>query len=240
MKLSSQDITYLNSILATCAMTGIESIIIEDGTVRGVNEAKTCAIISDTNIPTLAQKIGLTRLQTLRQRLELFTDPTIDAKETERGEISMLDISAGKNKVQYRCTASMLIKAPKQINDNYVNRVFIDDQENKLLLNAIKVMGSKKVQLTIKKDRTVSIHLVDATNDAFSTVLQLPAERLTDDDLDSVVFYYPADILASILRTQPDSGSPIELDVGEVGTIKLQAGGHRVTLLPQINEDAEE
>src|SRR5271155_1115845 len=101
MKLTAKDTSNLLTILAVCNVGGIESIVIEDGIVRGANAEKTFAIISNENIPKLPQKMGLgsssnpdatsRRLSSLRQRLELFagsSDTIIEVRETERGEIS--------------------------------------------------------------------------------------------------------------------------------------------------------
>jgi hypothetical protein len=243
MKLSAQDTTNLVNILSTCSVGDIQSVIIEDGLVRGINESKTCVIISDFNVPKFPQKIGLSRLGSLKQRLDLFTNAAgtvIDAKESDRGEISSLDISAGRNKVQYRCTSTMLIKAPKVINDEAAVRVFVEKDELKMVLNAIKVMGGKKVLIAIKKDRAVSFQISDATNDNFSSAINTPAERLSDEDMDSVAHYYPADIFFAVFKNQADEFDTIAFDVGAVGTIKTKVNGHAITLLPQINEDAED
>lgn len=240
MKLTSQDTSRLTSILSTCAIGGIESVIIEEGRVRGVNDDKTCVIISNFEVPNFPQRIGLTRLSSLRQRLDLFANnpaTVIDAKESDRGDISSIDISAGKNKVQFRCTSATLIKAPKSINDTAVARVFVKKDEMKMILNAIKVMGSKKVLLAIKKDRTVSFTLADATNDGFDSTLETPVEYLSEETMNSVVHYYAADIFAAVMRNDSDTTS---FDVGAVGTINVSVNGHAITLLPQINEDGED
>lgn len=242
MKLSTQDTANLSTILATCSLGGIESIIIEDGLVRGVNEARTFVIISDHNVPKLPLKMGLSRLGSLKQRLDLFAgnaSAVIEAKESDRGEMSSLEISAGRNKVQFRCTSTALIKAPKSVNDSEVFRIFFDGaDEQKLLLNAIRVMGGSTIQLIIKKDRTVELKISDATNDVFHTVLSTPAELL-DGDQDSVVHYYHADIFHAVMKSSSDNAAT-GFVVGNAGTIKTQVNGHTVVVMPKINEDSEE
>lgn len=240
MKLTSQDIESLNAILATCSVGSIESIIIEEGFVRGVNEARTFVIISDYNIPKLSQKIGLSRLSALRQRLQLFANSPsviIDAKESERGEISSLDISAGRNKVQYRCTSTMLIKAPKTINDDFTHCIFINKDELSLIVNAVKIMGGKTVQIVTKKDGTVSVICSDSTNDAFNSVLETPA-KFEQDNQDSVVHYYHADIFTAALRAT-DSDTVVAR-IGAAGTMTVKVNGHDVVIMPKVNDDAED
>lgn len=239
MKLTAQDTANLSSIISTCLLGGIESIIIEEGLVRGVNEARTFVIISDHNVPKFPQRIGLSRLGSLRQRLELFAgnDATvIEAKESDRGEISSLDISAKRNRVQFRCTSTALIKAPKSVNDSPVFEVTITGDELKLILNAIKVMGGKNVALIIKKDLSVQINLADSTNDVFTSELE-NAANLVGEEQDSVVHYYHADIFHSILRSRSDD---VAFIVGAAGTISTDVNGHLVVLMPKINEDMED
>lgn len=241
MKLSTQDISNINNILATASVGSVESLVIEDGVVRGVNADRTFVIISDNNVPKLPQKMGLSRLSSLKQRLDLFSNnpaTTIEARETERGEIAGLDIAAGRNKVQFRCTSTALIKAPKSINDTPAFAIMITQDELKLLLNAIKVMAGKTMTLIIKKDGTAQIKLADATNDTFDTTLETPAETLGEEG-DTVVHYYHADVFHSVARTISDS-DVIPLVVGAAGTITAEVNGHPVVLMPKINEDSEE
>ena len=240
MKLSAQDTANLNAILSTAAIGGIESIIIEDGVVRGVNEARTFVIISDYNVPAFPQKIGLSRLSSLRNRLGLFATQgaAIEARETERGEINALEISAGRSKVQYRCTATALIKAPRSINDEAIYNVFISKNELKLILDAVKVMTAKTVQLIIKKDRVATFRIADETNDVFESVLETPAEVISGDDMDSVVHNFHADIFHAVMRTNEQDNATIV--IGAAGTIRTSINGHEVVVMPKVGEDEED
>jgi len=240
MKLSNQDISNISNILATAAVGGIEALVIDDGVVRGVNEGRTFVIISEHNVPKLPQKMGLARLSMLKARLELFSGnaaTVIEAKETERGEIGSLEIVAGRNKVQFRCTSTALIKAPKSINDTPAYTIVFSQEELKLLLSAIKVMAGKTLTLVIKKDGTVQVSLADATNDAFSSTLEASAEFLIENS-DTVVHYYHADVFHAVMRTT--DADPVSIVIGAAGTINAEVNGHLVVLMPKINEDIEE
>jgi hypothetical protein len=237
MKLSTQDTQYLETILATAAIGGIEAVVIEDGFVRGVNPDKTFAIISDNNVPAFPQKIGIARLNSLTQRISIFKgkDTVIDAKESERGEISAMEISSGKNKVQFRCTSTMLIKAPKSINDEVNCDVAITKDEMKMILDAIRVMGAKKVTLALRKDGSVQFEIADESNDSFKIVL----EYSLPDGKNTEVYYYQASVLAALLKAKMDFDT-VKFKLGQMGTIKTEIIGHEVTILPQIGDDTEE
>lgn len=241
MKLSSDDISNLINILNTCNTGDIETIIIEDGFVRGVNEARNFVILSNEGVPTLPQKMGLGRLNAIRQRMDLFatnTSTVINVVESDRGEISSIEISAGKNKVQARCMSTVLIKAPKVINDPDDIAITLSKDEMKLLLNAVKVMGSAVVQLIVKSDGTVHFIASDESNDAFNMTLDSSVEWLSDD-VGAKVHYYHANIFLAVLRKLSDMDEVIGI-VGAAGTFKTQLNGHMVYILSKIDEDADE
>jgi hypothetical protein len=237
MKLSQKDTERLAAILKVCAVCDIDSIIIEDGIIRGANESKTCALLSDCEVPAFPQKIGLGRLRALEGRLNLFMSTAaavIDARESDRGEITMIDISAGKNKAQFRCTSTLLIKAPRSINDSPVAVLTVNKAELKTILDAIRVMGAKQVALTIKRDLIVSFEFCDAASDLFKIELEAGAGAV-EEIQSTVVHYYPSDIFSSVCRAT--TGDSIEIVVGAAGTLQIPVGVHTVTLLPQINQN---
>lgn len=251
MKLSTEDTHSLMNILSTCAAVGIDSVIIEDGLVRGVNDDKSCAIISDYMVPGFTQRIGLSRLSSLKSRIELLSGTAgtvIEANETERDEINALEIKSGKSKVQFRCTSTMLIKAPKQINDSAVFSVSVASSELKMLIDGIRVMGAKRVVLAIRQNASVHFELADATNDSFRMEIDAPAEGIDPDmdSMDSVVHYYPAGVFVSLLKDgargsgTDGSTAPTILTVGAVGTIKATLNGHSLTMLPVVNDEGDD
>lgn len=241
MKLSSDDLSNLTRLLATCSVCNIDSVIIADGLIRGVNESKTCALISGVNVPAFSQRIGLARIGALKSRLDLFSSnnqTVINTRESERGEITMLEISSGRNNVQFRCTATSLIKAPSSINDEPCASVFLDRQEVRSVLDAVRVMGSKKVSIVVRPSGDVSVELCDASNDSFKIGLKNPVEFLSEPLTSTVVQYYQADIFSSIFRNI--DSDVCTLILGVAGTLSVDLNSHAVTLIPQINENGDD
>ena len=241
MKLSSEDFQNLQNILTAVSVCGIDSIIIEDGLVRGTNSTVNAFIISNFNVPQLPQKMGLSRLSALTSRLSVFdkASPVIDAKETDRGEISMLDISAGRSKVQFRCTSTMLIKAPKAINDDAAYKIFANKEELKLIIDSTRVMGAKRVTMSIKQDLTVQFDVSDSANDTFTTTLETKAEVLGDHD-GTVVHNFPSDTLLPVLKTAGSDADGVMFEVGQQGFIKIKMLGHAIALAPQVDGEQGE
>ena len=240
MKLSTTDTENLEKILNTCLLFDIDSIIIENGSFRGMTPSKTCAIISDVDVPKLSQPLGISRLKSLQGRLSIFKalkDTVIEAKESERGEISSLSISAGRNKVQFRCTSSMLIKAPKQINDDVFGTVKFSSDECKMILNAIKVMDTKQVIFAAKANKSVSIEALDANNDPFKIDIEAPIDH--DHDR-SIVTYYNPSVIKPILEKAFSDEKILEVIIGENGTFVAIVNDHPVTILPLIGDGDDE
>ena len=237
MKLSQADFNNLKILIDTCSIGSIESIIVEDGLARGVNDARTMAIISDKNLPKFPQKIGLSRISGLKQKLALFSsmpDVVMNVSESERGEISNLEIVSGKNKATYRCTSTVLIKAPKSINDTYQFAVSMTQDEFKFIQNGIKMMGAKLTSLIIRKNKEVTFTANDSANDSFTATLNTYVES-SEDDFDTTVFYYNTDILFSLLRSL--SGEII-FSIGQGGSICAELNGHSLYIMPSVGEDS--
>lgn len=242
MKLSNTDIQNLYDTIVTCALGDIDDILIDGGVIRGVSADRACLIISDYNVPAFTQKVGLSRLSKLRQRLDLFmtggkaeNGVTLEAKESERGEITQLEIACGKDRLQYRCTSTSNIRAPKSVNDEPAFLIAINKKQLALVLNALRVMGSGRLVLSIKVDGTVTFQVTDSNNDSFVLVNETPAEKLGEQE-ESVVHYYSSDVFASVVRA---AGEEVALSVGAMGSITILVNGHPLTLLPQIGDDNE-
>lgn len=245
MKLTTENTTKLNALLNTASICGIESIVVIDDKARGINPAKTCFLVSSDNLPQFPQKIGLGRLKDLQSRISVFADKSdvvIDAKESERGEITSLEVSSGRNKVQYRCQSTVMLadSIPKNVPDafNPAYKLFINKDEMKMILDAVRVMGSKRITLAIKGDRTVSFTTSDASNDNFTVALSTPAERITEDE-DTVVNYYAVDVFSPVIKELMSLDTAV-VHVGERGTMTAKINQHSVVLLPQVNDDGEE
>lgn len=214
MKLTNTDIQKLYDAIITCGIGGIDDILIDSGFIHGVSSDRSCLIISDHRVPNFGtHKVGLSRLSKLRQRLELFAlggkmedGLTLDAKESERGEITQLELALGKNKLQYRCTSTANIRAPKSVNDEPAFLVTINKKQLALMLQALRVMGAGSLVIGIKLDGTVSFKATDSNNDSFVLVNDSPVERLAEQQ-ESVVYYYAADAFVSVVRASGEEAA---------------------------------
>lgn len=249
MKLTPESVLQLEKILATCALVDIDTLIIEHNpvngpSVRGVNENKSCVIISSGlqaknagNIPTLSDSttesltLGLSRLSSLNARLSLFkADPetTVNLKENDKCEVSSIDISSPTAKVQFRCTSPALIKAPKKINDIEKYSLILDRDQIPFILSGAKAMSAKRAVIVSKKDGTF-FEFTDTNQDTFSI-------RVADAFDEVFAHHFPADVFLPLLRAAINNEGDIILSIGEIGTVKFIINGYPLTILPQVQE----
>jgi hypothetical protein len=239
MKLTQKEATRFYEIINTAVLAGIESIVFQDKTHKAASSrSETCAIITRNEVPEFPQKMGLTRLPVLKKRLDLLINDssfTIDVKESERGEITQLEMSAGKSKTQYRCTSSANIKAPAAVSDGgMTGLITITKEELGMVLNSAKAMGAEELVLIVKADGTTIFEVTDS-NDKFSVEIAKPIERLDDEEHDSAVFYYKPDIFSSILRASIGSSDSVTFAVGVSGTIQLEINNCEMSIFAQID-----
>ena len=242
MKLSKQDVSRLHTILQTAALGGIEAICFKEEDLfkfaSGLNKGSTCALIT-TEIPALSQKLGLNRVNILKSRLDLLInhpDLSIDAKEHERGEISQLEITAGKAKMSYRASASSMIKAPREIEDPMIGLCTIKKEQWDLIVGAIRSMSAKQVCLILKQDGQVIFEAADeSTTDRFSVVLDDPLEA-PDGLEESMVHYLPSDMLVTIARAAMTEDK-LCFSVGVGGTVKMIVNNCEMSIFAQVNSE---
>lgn len=236
MKLSVSSIQNLEKLLQTCSIADIDAIIIEEGMLRGINEDKTCIILSNENLPEFNEgtKIGLSRLGVLNNRLSLFkNDPlmTVDAKENTRNEIAALEIASPSAKVQFRCTAPGLIKAPKKINDELDFVIEVQKDQIPFILSGAKSMSAKRTVIAGKNDG-IYFEFTDTNQDTFSI-------KVAEPNGSTFAHHSPASVFLSLIRAAVNNNEDekiISLNIGKNGTVEILVNKYTLTILPQVQE----
>src|SRR5574343_273300 len=115
MQINSTSISQLDSLIQTSLTAGIKKLVIEAGKIRGIDEKQSVVIITTDNVPDFnGKQIGINRLDSLAARLNLVKTQgslNIDAAEASNGtDISLLDLSSGRTKAQFRCASVEAVK----------------------------------------------------------------------------------------------------------------------------------
>lgn len=235
---TQQLVEFYENIISVCSSVSIDNIIIEDGMIRGINDEKSCVILS-SNISLSglgSTKLGLARLSVLAARLSVLKNSknfNIELAVNNKDEVTHIRLSGGGAKVDFRCAAPGLIRAPKAINDPPNWRLEISKEQAEMVSSAVRVMGAKTVVIA-KKGNDVVIECSDSNNDVFSISLEKNPEWVSEEtSTPEVAFahYYPANMLLAVFKQKQSC----ELVIGENGTLTTQIGGHFLTIISKID-----
>lgn len=234
MELSKSDVEKLRTIFSVCAIGGIESIVITQGLVRGTNETRDAAIISETDLTIGAEyKIGLSPVQEFDKRLQLFSDANIECKLNGM-DVTLLTIGGGKSKAQFRCMSERLMRYPKELADTPVATITLTRSEAQQISRAAKAFKSEFVTFHISRQGTVAVECSDVTNDKFSMELDTPAEYV--EDADSYVFSYVTKRATDVMDAATKDNETVTFVIGETGSAQATVKGHTLIILPQTEE----
>jgi hypothetical protein len=239
-KLSADSIQKLDTLIQTAMGAGIKKLVIESGKIRGIDEKQQIVIITTNNVPDFGGKqVGINRLESLAPRLQLVKsqgDVSIEATEASNGtDISLLDLSSGKVKAQFRCASVEAVKGvPKNIADTLVWEVKITSKNLPVIAQAVTAMGAEAITVASKDGKTVSIELIDANKDIFTTELSDDANWIgSGSPQSSFCQKYPAKIFVSLLKEALKGSDPLSLQLGEGGIFTFKVNGFDFYLLPQ-------
>jgi hypothetical protein len=239
LKLTTDSITKLDSLVQTALTAGIKKLVIESGKIRGIDEKQSVAIITTDNVPDFEGKqVGINRLEQLAARISLVKnqgDLSIEATEAPNGsDISILDLSCGKTKAQFRCASIEAIKGvPKNVADTLVWEIKIGTKTLPIISQAVNAMGSETVTVASKDGVTVSIECIDRNKDVFTTDLDdAPVWIGQGAQGTSFCQKYPAKTFVSLIKEALKTSDPVTLLLGEGGIFSFKVNGFTFFMLP--------
>lgn len=238
MNLTESDVQKLRDILSLCKTVGIDSVVLSGGKVMGAAASKKLAIIAQSGFEQvdIAVPIGIGRLVELEKRLAIFGDQVaISGEVGKSGEIMRLTMAAGRSKAQFRCTATSMIKHPKENADVPLTVVSLSKTEVQQLVKAAKTFGAETIIFKISSAGDVHIECVDSTNDQFSTGTEKKAEFV--EEAENVLFTYLVSYLTTVLDVGTKDADSIDLVFGQAGSITVLVKGFTLMIMPNINED---
>ena len=236
MKLSQEEIIILKKALDTCKIVNIESAVISENKIRGAAITKDVAIISPLSITLNDLKLGIGRINELKKRLDLYgNDANIELTENDKNDITQVNISAGKSKMQFRCTAERQIRYPKSNDDIPFAKISFSKEEFLQLSKATKTLGAASVVIHSSRKGDIKVECAEeSTNDKFALELENTAE-FTEDETSFIFTYKAANLIAALDSCNKED--QINLIIGERGSITLPINGFTIMIMPQINGD---
>ncbi len=234
MKLSPRDIEELKAILAACKVVGVDGIVIHEGQARGAKPSLDAAVLTRADLTVSeALKLGIGRVTELEKRLAIFPGPVeIDGKSNERGDVSLLTLSSGRTKVQFRCTSEALMRYPKSNDDQPFAVIQLARAEVLQISRAVKTLGATQLVLQVGRTGAVRLECLDSARDMFDIELTEPAEFI--GEAGSAVQTYLAALLVDVLDAGAKETETVTFVLGEVGSVTGTVRGHTVVIFPQI------
>lgn len=232
MKLDKNTVSYIQSVIETAKLVGIDSIIIEPNLVRAIDDNSTVVINQNKDIPEMPfGSIGMNRLDIFTARYDIAKSQdgfTIEAEvDTGSQFAKSITMKAKGMKIDYRCANPAAIKAPRQINDVMKYRVLLTTEA---VVNLQKAQSAMKAEIvTIVSDNGVSFELSDLNNDVFKYTFTDNVEVITDGN-GKFAHRYPVKTLLSLFK-QNATG---HFEIGAKGIAAFQLNGLKVFVLPQV------
>lgn len=241
MKLSAPAIISLDNLLAVLNTIGIEKVIVEPGKIRAIDEKKTVGTITDQNVPDFDGKtLAVSRIKALKDRLSLGKaqgDVTINATLDQAGNaVTMLEVSAGRSKSQFRCANADSVKVPKTFNDAPAVEVLMSVKQVPLIAQADASMATDGITIASKDGSAVTVELVDANKDVYTFEVEKPATTIPGAKGGSFVHKYTSKALLPLLREAcKTSTDDVKLLIGAQGILLVDVAGYRFFTLPQAS-----
>jgi hypothetical protein len=235
MKLTAPDIENLRAALAVCRVVGIELAVLRDGKILGVNDKRDAAIISQLNLSCPpAVKVGIGRVDELTKRVGLFGEGVeAELKVNDKSEVSQITLSAGRTKLQFRCTSMALLdrKYPQENVDTEAAVVSFTRAEVTQLSQGARTLGAETIVIRVSSAGEAHVECSDSNNDRFALTLESQAEFVTVPE--STVFVYRAELLAGLLTSAAKDLDVVTVAIGEGGSLTCVLRNHTLIIMPQ-------
>ena len=187
MKLKSEELTFIQTVIKTACLVDIGNIIIERGKVRAMDEDQTVVLFQDTGVPEMSfGSIGLNRISLFNSRLEVARAQDNFAVEAittgDDNEIGFdkydpatknpvpmwvrsLTMSGKGTKIDYRCASPQTIKAPKNRAGVAQHRIDINPEMINMIIKGSSAMKADEVSFVGDKNGC-TLEMADINGDS--------------------------------------------------------------------------
>lgn len=231
LKLDTASTDALHGALKAAKLLGVEAVALEDGVISGITEASEAAYIAPLGILPPGVVLGIARVSELEKRLSLFEkDATMELLVSDNHDVLSITTSAGRSKVQFRCSRAKLIQHPKRLEDEAAFSISLSKEEAQFLVKGIKALGGETATVRVSPGGKVTVESADATNDVFTHELEAAAVQLSE--LNSAAQVYRSALLVTIISALiSEEGNLLKLGA-DIGSLSVPAKGGDIIILP--------
>ena len=228
MKIDQDSLGYIQNVVETAQLVGIDNVIIEPDKVRAINDDKSVVLFQETDVPDmLFGSVGLNRIGVFLNRLNVARTQdnfAVDIKTDDNNEFARgITMSAKGFKVDYRCANPKTIAAPKKINDEFICSIELTPQAVYMLQKGQSAMSSDVVSLISNADG-ITFEFVDVNSDKFS-------HTFTEDTADeSFIYKYPIKVLLPLFKYDSEGS----FKIGRKGMLNIVVNNLNIFVLPQV------
>ena len=211
-KLAKPVLDYIEKIVGVAKLAGIDTIILEEGRVRGVDDDKTVFILQKENVPDLPfGAIGMTRINVWSSRYDIAkasasysVEATIDDEDKDSPSfVRSLTLKGKGVKIDYRCANPKTLKSPREIPDPITHRIKMTNDAVNMMTKGQSAMAAEEVSFFGSKTG-VCLEMKDNNSDAlnyeFSDTVGLENGHTVVD------FHhrYPLKTITALFKQNPD------------------------------------
>lgn len=236
MKIEPELAQYMYNAAKTANLVNIQSLIVEQDCIRGIDESNSVIIFDNkNNIDLPFEAIGITRIKTFITRYELASSKdnfNIDVTLNGNNIVQSLNMSGKGVKIDYRCGDPNKIKAPKKILDTPKYEIELDPEFVGMLQKG-KDAVPDAVNFSIIYHKGVgSSEIIDTNNDVFKFDIFNPVIMVDEEDTSSINFNYKYPLKLILPLFKQDNGAKITIGVN--GIMGIDINNLTIYVLPQV------
>lgn len=215
MRLDKQTLTYIENIVTTAKMLGIDNIILEPDRIRAMDDDSSVVLLQVDDVPTFPfVSLGLNRLNLFSSRYDMAQtgdnfEVTVEVADSDKPNpyARSLVMKAKGIKVDYRCANPATIRAPKAFTNDAVKfKARMHPEAVVYMMKGAAAMKTEEISLIGRKD-SISFEMMDDNSDKLSYVFGDSIEHVTSSDTSDPQFThrYPVKLLQTLFKANSDS-----------------------------------
>lgn len=233
MKVTPEEIKFIENTARTAALFHIDNIVIEPDRVRAIDDDRTIYLNLVENVPDLSfGSICITRVGLFLSRLEIAKVQksfAVEAIMHKDGEfVQSLVLKGEGTKIEYLCGNPTTIKIPKDLNDERTSKVKLNGELILLMQKGMNAMSAEEI--TIISNGEVTFEMIDLNKDVLSYEFPDKAEAITKGGTTKFAHKYPVKHILSLFKQDPTGHFEIG---GRIGTLSVNVNGINVYVIPQ-------
>ena len=241
-KLNNDVIEFLQKLIKTCTICGIEQVAIESDVIRGVaaDHEKGIFLIETDNLITLPfPAIGLGRIKTLSARLAILDKDNLtigySGAERDNGDflVKKLHLSSKKTKVDYSCYDPSRIRAQRNFRDEFVYKFTISEDTLKIMSKAVAAIETSKISFSSDKEGNVRFLTSDTSGDMFDHEVSNDLEISDTAHKQNFFNSYEIKYVLPLFKASIDTSGKLDIEMSNRGVIRVYINGFAILVVPE-------